>query len=102
MNFADFNVHDLYHAFLKIQQSYYNGTDPHNPINVTFDAFMRRPIFAFDCSKSDETIKSGMVDVRLEIQARQNIPANTAAYCLIIHDNLVWYSPFSSLIHRDI
>lgn len=67
---------------------------------VTLDSFFIRPIFAFDCSKSDESIKSSMIDVRIEIESSANIPDSTTAYCLIIHDNLFEYSPFSSLVHR--
>lgn len=88
--------------FQNIQHSYYNNTAAYNPFAITFADFAASPLFAFDCSRSDETVKTGMVDVRLEILARVNIPANTSAFCLIIHDNLVWYSPFSSMVHRDV
>lgn len=40
-------------------------------------------MYAIDCcSKHGDTIKSGPVDVRLEIITDGNIPANTTAYCL--------------------
>lgn len=102
LNFDEMSYHELYLMFLKIQQSYYNGTSAFNPFELDFASFRERPLFAFDCSRSDESIKSGMVDVRVEIHARENIPALTSAYCLIIHDNLIRYSPFSSIVHRDI
>lgn len=102
LKFGEFSYNELYHAFSKIQHSYYNATSPLNPINVTFADFMLRPVFAFDCSRSDETIKSGMVDVCIEIEASTNFPYGTKGVCLIIHDNLIKYSPFSSLVHRVI
>lgn len=102
LNFGENSFHELYHSFLKIQHSYYNNSAAYNPLDITFTEFTRAPVFAFDCSRSDETVKTGMVDIRLEIHARANVPANTSAFCLIIHDNLVWYSPFSSIVHRDI
>lgn len=102
LNFNQTTYHELFYMFSKIQHSYYNNTAANNALDTTFDDFLDRSLFAFDCSRSDETIKTGMVDIRLEIQARANIPANTSAFCLIIHDNLVWYSPFSSIVHRDI
>lgn len=103
LNFAEeeFRYHELYHLFLQVQQSYYNGPPSTHPL-PSFSSFLNHPIFAFDCSRTDESIKSGMVDVRIEIQAKNNIPANTTAYCLIIHDNLVYYSPFTNLIQRSI
>lgn len=102
LKFRDFGYNELYHAFSKIQHSYYNSSSPLNPINVTFTDFMLRPVFAFDCSRSDETIKSGMVDVCIEIESSKNFPYGTKGICLIIHDNLIKYSPFSSLVHREI
>lgn len=102
LNFDESNYHEAYLALIKVQQSYYRQSNLFNPVEINFAHFKDRAIFAFDCTRSDETIKTGMVDIRLEITARQNIPANTSAFCLIIHDNLVWYSPFSSIVHRDI
>lgn len=102
-NFNNANYQELYHAFLQIQSSYYpefNTSDVNTPI-LTFDQFGLHPIFAFDCSRSDESLIGGTVDIRLEISARENIPANTAAYCLIVHDNQVEYSPFSGIVVRN-
>lgn len=95
LNFRGSNYLELYHMFIGIQQAYYRKSNPYKPIETSYNQFKDRPFFAFNCTQSDETIKNG-------IQARQNIPANTSAFCLIIHDNLVWYSPFSSIVHRDI
>lgn len=101
-NFTNLNYVELYHMFIGIQHAYYGKSSPYKPVETSYSEFKDRTLFAFDCTKSDETIKKGMVDIRIEIEARTNIPENTAAYCLIIHDNLVWYSPFSSIVHRDI
>lgn len=102
INFASGKYHELSHMQTKIQKSYYNNEHCDYPSTPTYPEFAARPIFAFDCSRSDETVKSGMVDIRVEIEASANIPEGTAAYCLIIHDNLVWYSPFSSIVYREI
>lgn len=102
LNFAELSYHELYHMVTKLQKSYYNGTSPSNPIEMDYAALLDRPVFAFDCSRTDENIKNGMVDVRIEIETTVNIPANTTAFCLIIHDNLIRYSPFTSTVHRDI
>lgn len=88
--------------FERMQKTYYNEIYPTHPIKVRFEDFIKRPLFVFDCTKTDESIKAGMVDVRIEIQAKDNLPALTSAYCLIIHDNLVWYSPFTGIVHRDV
>lgn len=101
LNFTDSKYHELMLMYSKIQESYYNGTSAPNPILMGYTDFTDRVLFAFDCTRTDEYVKPGMVDVRLEIEARQNIPANTTAYCLIIHDNLVRYSPFTGMVHRE-
>lgn len=104
LNFNEWSHHELYLNWMNIQESYYNGTGGLNPTTsqMGFAPILDNVIFAFDCTKTDESIKPGMVDVRLEIESRENIPANTTAYCLIIHDNLIRYSPFTSLVHREI
>lgn len=102
LNITQRNFHELYYTMQNIQQSYYNEISFYNPTGYDLTNFISKPLFAFDCTRSDETVKSGMVDVRLELEASANFPADTAAYCLIIHDNLVRYSPFTSIVHRDI
>jgi len=37
-------------------------------------------------------IKSGIVDVWLEFEFKEDVPANTTAYCLILHDRVIEYS----------
>lgn len=100
MSFGNNNFTELFYLYQNIQQTYYNETTMNNAVDVNLLGFLERPIFPFDCTRSDESIKSGMVDVRIEIEASQNFPAHTAAYCLIIHDNLIEYSPFTSEVHR--
>lgn len=96
------HFHELYHLMQSIQQTYYNEVSFSNPTDYNLTHFLARPLFAFDCTRTDESIKTGMVDVRLELEAKSNFPGSTAAYCLIIHDNLIRYSPFSSIVHREI
>lgn len=36
LNFAESSYHELYLAFSKIQQTYYNGTKPNNPVEVDY------------------------------------------------------------------
>ncbi|EZA55663.1 hypothetical protein X777_04305 [Ooceraea biroi] len=45
-----------------------------------------------DCSRQSESVKTATVDVRLEFDCMEDIPANTTAYCLIIHDRVVEYA----------
>lgn len=104
LQFDQSNYHEVFMMLSKIQRSYYNGTGGSNPMlnTLTYARFLERPVFAFDCTRTDESIKASMVDVRLEIETTANFPQNTSAYCLIVHDNLVQYSPYSSIVERVI
>lgn len=98
LDFPNSKIHELVFAYLRIQKAYYTGYQNKNPVELSYETFLSHPIFVFDCTRSDESLFGSIVDVRLEINARQNIDANTAAYCLIIHDNQIDYSPFSSIV----
>lgn len=98
-SFGDSNYEEVFNAFAAIQQSYYPG-DAGNPMSYTYANFGSYPIFAFDCSRTDESLLEGAVDIRLEIEARTNIAAQTVANCLIIYDNYFEYSPFSSIVAK--
>lgn len=95
------NYQNIFYNYLKIQNSYYNGLEGENPYQYKYDEFGESPIFAFDCSRTDESLMGGTVDIRLEIKARANISANTVANCLIIYDNYFDYSPFSGIVVRS-
>lgn len=101
LDFAHFKYQELYHMYTKAQSSYYNNAGGLNPIALSYANFASIALFVFDCSKNEDGIKPGMVDVRLDFEARDNFPARTAAFCLIIHDNLVRYSPFTSVVRRE-
>lgn len=101
LNFNKAEFCETFNMLNRIQHEYYNGTEPMNPVGVIPTVVDKNIIFfTFDCSRSDENITHGMVDVRIEMDARENFPANTTAYCLIIHDNLVRYCPATSIVRR--
>ncbi|KYN22674.1 hypothetical protein ALC57_04920 [Trachymyrmex cornetzi] len=58
------------------------------------------PFVIIDCSRQNESVKSGTVDVRLDFECKENVPANTTAYCLIIHDRVVQYNPLTNVVRK--
>ena len=54
--------------------------------------------FALFANEKNESLKNGPVDIRLEIEASNNFPNGTSAYCLILHDRIVQYRPMSGLV----
>lgn len=101
-HFQENNFQDAMYTFLNIQNTYYYGTEKYNQANITTNTYLARPLFGFDCTRNDESLINSTVDVRIEINARANIPANTTAFCLIIHDNIVTYSPFEGTVIKSI
>lgn len=99
LNFGEYNAEEAYLALLNIHKSYYNQSAD-NPVSYSYATFCTSPIFAFDCSRADESLLNGVVDVRLEINARANIPENTAAFCIIIYENQFEYSPFTGIVNK--
>ena len=84
--------------YANFRQSYYNtGIDP----LLDLKSFAEKaPLFVIDCSRQNDTLKTGPVDVRLEIESSVDIPENTTAYCLIINDRLIEYRPFSNIVRK--
>lgn len=102
LNFGEQQYSTAYSMYTKFQESYYNCHRRDISPFLTYNEFNTMPLFVFDCSRQNESIKSSMVDIRLEITARENFPENTAVYCLIIHDNVVTYNPFNNIVSRAI
>ncbi|KYM97799.1 PREDICTED: uncharacterized protein LOC108778131 [Cyphomyrmex costatus] len=89
-------LYDMYARFCK---GYY-GYEYLEP-NLTVSSFKRKgPFVIIDCSRQNESVKSATVDVRMDFELKANAPANTTAYCLIIHDRVVEYNPLTSVVRR--
>lgn len=87
----------LYEMFTQFQQSYYKY-QKNEPCLTPTEFITMAPLIVIDCSRQNEMLKHGAVDVRLEFETSENIPSNTASYCLILHDRLVRYSPLTSAV----
>lgn len=92
LNFNQNQYAILYNMFLNFQLSYYGKHKSESIIDKN-NFKDKAPLIIFDCSSQNESIKYGPVDVRIEFEARNNVPVNTTAFCLIIHDRLVEYKP---------
>ncbi|XP_039306389.1 uncharacterized protein LOC120358032 [Solenopsis invicta] len=88
----------LYDMYARFRPSYYQ----HKCLEPMFDvaAFRSYAMAVIDCSRQNESIKSATVDVRLEFELKENAPANTSAYCLIIHDRVIEYSPLTNVVRK--
>lgn len=88
----------FYEMYLNFQQSYY-GVESH-PL-LTPQLFKdQAPFFVINVSHQNETVKSGPIDIRIDLKTIENIPPNTSAYCLIIHDKLFEYTPLTNEVRK--
>lgn len=96
LNFKKNNFATLYEMFSNFQHAYYGREN-----QVLLDPYKFKeisPLAVIDCSRQNEVLLTGSVDIRLEFETTENIPANTSAYCLIIHDKLIKYNPLTSTV----
>lgn len=95
----DFNNNKFsisYEMYAQFQQSYYGTVS--EPVFKPSEFKTKAPLFVIDCSHQNEIVKSGAIDVRLDFETSRAIPANTAAYCLILHDRMVRYNPSTNIV----
>ncbi|XP_044595855.1 uncharacterized protein LOC123272900 [Cotesia glomerata] len=85
-------MYDMYENF----QSAYYGKEA-EPLMAKKDFLNKASLYIIDCSKQNESIKSGPVDIRLEFESSAQFSNQTAAYCLIIHDRMIEYNPTAAL-----
>lgn len=89
----------LYDMYTQFQNNYYMNKNP-DPLLSKSDFITHTPFIVIDCSKQNESLKQAAVDVRLEFETKTNIPADTTAYCLILHDRIVTYNPISGDVKK--
>lgn len=86
----------LYDMYLGFQKSYY-GRNNGSFLNKN-DFLSIAPLVVIDCSHQNESVKSGTVDIKIEFETKENIPAGTSAYCLVLHDRIVEYNPMTGIV----
>ena len=89
----------LYNMYVKFQKTYY-GNDNRDAMLSIGEFLLHGPFVVIDCSRQNESIKSATVDIRIEFECKENIPLNTTAYCLIIHDRVIEYNPLTNVIRK--
>ncbi|XP_036143383.1 uncharacterized protein LOC118645783 [Monomorium pharaonis] len=99
LDMKQYKIAVLYDMFAKFQKVYYGRDVDEAYLNVV-DFMNYGPFVVIDCSRQNEAIKSATVDVRIEFECKENVPANTTAYCLIIHDRIIEYSPLTNILRK--
>lgn len=102
LDFSSKRVPVLYQMYADFQRSYYSK-EWSEPM-LTYDEFISlAPIVVIDCSHQIESnTGSNVVDVRIDFETSEEIPANTSAYCLMLQDTIITYSPLSGVVRRGL
>ncbi|XP_044575218.1 uncharacterized protein LOC123259024 [Cotesia glomerata] len=98
LNIANNQYALMYDMYKNFQSAYY-GKEA-EPLQTKKKFLSIAPLYVIDCSKQNESIKSGPVDIRLEFESTAQFANHTSAYCLIIHDRIVEYNPISSSVRK--
>lgn len=96
--FGDNNYVLIYEQYAKFQQSYHGRRA--EPLLSFSDFKSKAPLFVIDCSRQNETLKSGPIDVRVDLETDTPFPANTTAYCLILNDSIIEYKPLTNIVRK--
>ncbi|XP_074025817.1 uncharacterized protein isoform X1 [Leptinotarsa decemlineata] len=99
LNFKKNQFALLYELFAQFQESYYYKTSGEPCLTLTKFHDIA-PLFVIDCSRQNDSLKVGVQDIRLDFEASENIPANTSAFCLILHDRLLRYNPLTNSVKQ--
>ena len=84
--------------YVRFQQNYYYK-EP-QPLLSCQEFKNNPPIIVVDVSHQNESVNSGPIDIELEFETAQNIPTNTTAYCILIHDRIIEYIPLRGEIKK--
>lgn len=88
-----------FEAYSSFRCAYYNYAMS-EPL-LTWDEFKNNAmILIIDTRYQNENLKVGSVDVRIEMKTAEKIPANTSAYCLMLHDRLVEFTPLTGEVNK--
>ncbi|XP_066584067.1 uncharacterized protein [Prorops nasuta] len=98
IDFDKNNFSLLYLMYSKFKSVYY-GLQEDNLL--TLNKFKNIALLiVIDCSRQVESIKNGTVDIRIDFECKKDIPLNTSAYCLILYDRKVEYSPLTNIVRK--
>ncbi|XP_011865812.1 PREDICTED: uncharacterized protein LOC105560908, partial [Vollenhovia emeryi] len=89
----------LFDMYARFRKTYY-GYDCYETLCTVTTFLTNGPFVVIDCARLNESIKSATVDIRIEFDCKENVPANTTAYCLILHDRVIEYCPLSNVVRK--
>lgn len=97
IDFGNHKVGTLYEMYSAFQSSYYRKES--EPL-LNIQDFLKTPLIVVDTSKQKEHLQPSSITLRIEFDTSENVPANTAAYCLVLHDRIFSYNPLTKIVKQ--
>lgn len=93
----------LRYEMMKAFYEAYYGKKSYEPL-IDYDTFKSTfPFIFIDCSKQNDLLKTGSVDVKLEFKKKSGtFAANTNAYCLMMSDCVMQYLPLTGTVRPSV
>ena len=89
---------ELFNMFQEFDPVYNNR---HPQSAVTLDTFWTKmPIFIFDCSKHRKHMLDSTLDLKLQWECTEDVPANTSVYALLLYPVTFHYCPISTVVRE--
>lgn len=98
LNFEENKFASLYEMFTNFRSSYYDKFN--EPVFTPNEFKDICPIAYIDCSHQKMTMQAGSVVIRIEFETLKPTEEGTSAYCLILHDKVFNYSPFTKMVRQ--
>lgn len=86
----------LYDMYSRFQNSYY--LQEGEPIFTPEQFKATAPLVGIDCTYQPDALHKSGVEIKIEFTTKEAIPAETTAYCLILHDKAFQYSPLTKIV----
>lgn len=98
LDFKNNKFATLYDMYSNFQSAYYEREN--EPLLSPKEFKTNSPVAHIDCSRQKESIQTGSVVLRIEFETSENIPKDTSAYCLILHDRIFYYNPLTKIVKQ--
>ncbi|CAH0553464.1 unnamed protein product [Brassicogethes aeneus] len=90
----------LYEMYLNFQHSYYERDN--EPLFNPSEFKSIAPLAVIDCSRQNDVLNYGVIEVRIEFECTKDMADNTSAYCLILHDRVGSLQGFYLFEHKHV
>lgn len=98
INYGENRYATLYEMYANFQRSYYDK--PNEPLLAPDRFKALTPLIVIDCSRQKDSLLGKAVVLRVTFETHKSIPANTTAYCLILHDRVFTYNALTKQVRQ--